>query len=170
LDVEIFLDLATEFWKTWVTEILCIVAVSISRRQQVTEGNLRRRLGDRLSETSRIWVIPLYVWGLESSLNLINEVLYAPIGLTSLPLSYYLTWFYEVALALFFLVLLQSLAVLMVDRPSVTLGLSGGRNLAGIAVVLSLLLNSVTYLWMVQLFNKQYGIPVRLSDVQFTSD
>lgn len=111
------------------------------------------------------WVLPLYMWGLESSLNIIEKVLNAPIGLVSLPESYYRYWFYEVAPALFLLVLCQSVAIMLVDRPSFTLGLSGGQHLAGIAVILSVFFLSVTYFWFMQVYKTRYGIPVRLQEI-----
>ncbi len=170
LNTEGLLDLAVHFWMTWVAEALCIAAVFVLRRRQAVAGNLQARLGGDLPDTSRIWVLPVYVWGFEAWLTVSTEIVYAPRGLASPPLSYFLSWFYVVALALFFLVLIQSLAVMLVDRPSVTLGLSGGRHLTGIAVILCIFLISVTYLWVVELYRKPYGIPLELREVQILGD
>ncbi|MCP3958648.1 MAG: hypothetical protein GY719_12415 [bacterium] len=70
------------------------------------------------------------------------------------------------ALALFYLVVLQSLLVFLVDRPSPRLGLTGPRtrrHRGGTAVIISVLWITMMCLWLFQLFNQDRGLPLRLS-------
>ncbi len=97
---------------------------------------------------SRFWVLPIYVWGLEASLRIDQALFGAACWIGP---HHYMLVFYEVFLALFILVCCQSLAVLRIDRPSITLGLRGHRNLACAAVLLAILLTGSTFLLTTQL-------------------
>ncbi|MCP3959627.1 MAG: hypothetical protein GY719_17395 [bacterium] len=161
---EVLLRLASDYWVTWTTEILCALSVFVSRRRRVINEALHRRLGAGLSDTSRLWVLPLYVWGLEATFQ-ISRAFNTSVGLVSLPLWAFINWIFEAALALFYLVVLQTLVVFLVDRPSPRLGLTGTRDLAGIAVIISVFWITVMRLWLFQLFNQDRGLPLRLSEI-----
>lgn len=157
----VLLKIVLIFRWTWITELACVLTVLLSRFR------IRREAGicfPRSRDSSHIWVLPVYVWGLQSVFHFTDTWQASMVGLVSLPAWIVFDAIYEIALALVVLVVFQSLAVLgLGESQAVSLGLKGGRHGAAVAVLLSVFLNLSFYSVVFDFISRHYGLLLPLS-------
>ena len=139
--------LAFHFPLTWITWIVCLTVACLNRRRlTVTAARPLPTLRQaRLPpDDSHIWVMPVYVWGYESSTRFSHELSYIGVAFSLVVL-------YEIFFALFVLVVVQTLAVMALRGDARTLGLDGLRHTAAVAVILTLFLQISLYFMVTRL-------------------
>ena len=156
-----FRKIAVAFSWTWMTELACVVAVLISR--------LRRRLSGfslpRSTDSSRCWILPIYVWGLQSVRHFGHT--YSIVitgGLVDPPFTLVFDAIFEIMLALFTLVVVQSVAVVFLGGVRATmLGLHSDSHRAAVTVLVDLFLVLAFFLIINDLVTRRYGLPLPLT-------
>lgn len=156
-----FRKIAVVFSWTWMTELTCVVAVLISR--------LRRRLSGfklpRSADSSRCWILPVYVWGLQA-VRYFGRTWSMVItgGLVDPPFTLVFDAIFEIMLALFALVVVQSLAVVLLGgAPAAMLGLHSDSHRAAVTVLVDLFLVLAFFLIINDLLTRRYGLPLPLT-------
>ena len=132
------------FWPALLAELAVIAYVASAIRKNARPELRRRRLLDRSLDTAGLWCLPLYVWAFQAN-AMLGQAISSPESLRALPLSYGRT-VVTIFVALFYLLLLQTIGTMLTHEAPATLGMTGYSRTAATAAMLSVFLNAVFFL------------------------
>ena len=144
------------FWPALLTEIAVIAYVASARRRNARPGLRGRRLRERSLDTAGLWCLPLYVWAYQANL-LLGEAFSSPENLASMPRLYERTMV-TIFVALFYLLMLQTIGAIITHEAPATLGMTGYSRTAATAAMLSVFLNGAFFVWILSEGVRPHGL------------
>ena len=132
------------FWPTLLAELAVFAFVARTRWRMAHSETAGRRLPGRRLGIAGLWSVPFYVWAWQAN-AMLGEILFDPVGLTSVPRSYE-TAVMTIFVSLFYLLLLRTIGTLITHEAPATLGMTGYPRTAATAAMLSVFLNAVFFL------------------------